>query len=131
MATKRKKSAGGGIRRVNAPVKNLVEAITETVLERIMSQLPTREEIRDLERMVRELSRKVDALSKRKGARKVGRPRSNRKCEVAGCDLPHVAQGYCSRHYQAWRRKNQGKKAKVTRKKAGARKKGTRKRARK
>lgn len=119
---KKKKAAGGGIRRVNAPVKDLVGAITDTVLERILSQLPSREEIRDLERVVRELSRRVDGLSAKKGARKVGRPRSNRKCEVAGCGLPHVAQGYCSRHYQAWRRK-QDENPKATRKKATGKKK--------
>ena len=125
MATSKKtRQAKGGIRKVNAPVKDLVSAITETVFERILTQLPGKEEIRELERNLRELSRRVDALSKRKESKRVGRPRSNRKCEVAGCNLPHVAQGFCSRHYQAWRRQQAGQKTRTTvRKKTGGRKK--------
>lgn len=129
MAASRKAKQGkGGIRKVNAPVKDLVAAITETVLERILTQLPGKEEIKEIERNVRELSRRVDAMAKRKESRRVGRPRSNRKCEVAGCNLPHVAQGFCSRHYQAWRRQQSGQKTRTTvRKKTGGRKKGSRK----
>jgi hypothetical protein len=128
MATaKKSRYAKGGIRKVNAPVKDLVSAITETVLERILGQLPSREDIKELERNLRELSRRVEALSRRKEARRVGRPRSDRKCEVAGCNLPHVAQGYCSRHYQAWRRQQAGQKTRTSIKKAASRRKTAKK----
>lgn len=29
-----------------------------------------------------------------------------RTCTVDGCDNPHQARGFCSRHYQQWQRAN-------------------------
>lgn len=26
------------------------------------------------------------------------------KCSIEGCDMPHLARGMCSRHYEKWRR---------------------------
>jgi hypothetical protein len=93
-----------GARQMNASLKSLVESITESVTASLEQRFPRREELREIERSVRELSRKVDALASRPGVRRVGRPRSDRQCEIQGCAAPHVAQGYCSKHYQAWRR---------------------------
>ena len=30
----------------------------------------------------------------------MGRPRSNRKCSVEGCDSKHYGKGFCCKHYQ-------------------------------
>lgn len=108
----------GGARRMNASLKGLVEAIADAVRESLESRFPSREELRDLERSVRELNRRVDALAVRPGVRRVGRPRSDRKCEMEGCNSPHVAQGFCSKHYQAWRRKNLAGEAEAAARKA-------------
>lgn len=32
------------------------------------------------------------------------RGRERGTCTVTGCDVPHVAKGYCDRHYRRWRR---------------------------
>ena len=106
MAT-RKQAARGGVRKVNAAARGFVDSVAQSVAEKIKEELPTREEFRDLKKAVRELQRKLQSGSGTAGPRKAGRPRSDRKCEVAGCNRPHVAQGYCSRHYQARRRGEQ------------------------
>jgi hypothetical protein len=31
-------------------------------------------------------------------------PSDSRSCKVAGCERPHKAKGYCSLHYNRWRR---------------------------
>jgi hypothetical protein len=85
-------------------MKGLVEAIAERVIARAEKRLPDRDQLKGLERQVRGLSRRIESSVRRRRGR-VGRPRSHRKCQVPGCGLPHVAQGYCSRHYQAARRK--------------------------
>lgn len=85
-------------------LKGFVEAVVERVLVRVRKELPGRDRIRALETHLRRLTKRVEARS-RPGSRKVGRPRLNRKCKVAGCGLPHVAHGFCSKHYQSWRRR--------------------------
>jgi hypothetical protein len=84
-------------------MKSLVEAIAERVIASAERRLPDRDQLKDLQRQLRGLARRIESTSRRRG--RVGRPPSHRKCQVPGCGLPHVAQGYCSRHYQAWRRK--------------------------
>ena len=90
---------------VTASLRGLIEHIAEQVVARVERRLPGRDELRSVERQMRELSRRVEArgAGQRRGP---GRPRSNRTCEARGCDLPHVAHGFCSKHYQAWRRKS-------------------------
>ncbi len=105
MARRERRGAAGRGMGVTASLKGLVEAIAERVVERASRQLPGREQLRHVERELRRLARRVESGSGRPGARRVGRPRSNRKCKVNGCGLPHVAQGFCSKHYQAWRRR--------------------------
>jgi hypothetical protein len=85
--------------------RGLVEAIADKVVTRVQKQLPGRDQLKGLERQVRSLTRRIETGASRSGVRRVGRPRSHRKCQVPGCGLPHVAQGFCSRHYQAWRRR--------------------------
>ncbi len=95
------RSRGGG---VAASLRGLIETIAERVAERMQKQLPGRDEMKSLERQIRDLTKRVEARGL--GPRRVGRPRSDRKCSLRGCGLPHVAQGFCSKHYQAWRRRN-------------------------
>lgn len=38
------------------------------------------------------------------GERPVGRPRNTTGCRVPGCERSHRARGFCSPHYQQWRR---------------------------
>ncbi|MBD3866823.1 MAG: hypothetical protein IFK94_01755 [Acidobacteria bacterium] len=117
MAT-RKQVAKGGARKVNAAAQGFVDSVARSVADKVKEDLPTREEFRELKKAVRELQRKLRSGSG-SGTRKAGRPRSNRKCEVAGCNLSHVAQGFCSRHYQARRREEMAAAAsKPARKKA-------------
>ena len=103
---RQKKVAKAGVRQVNAAARGFVDSVARSVADKVKEGVPTREEFRELKSAVRELQRKLRSGSSA-GARKAGRPRSNRKCEVAGCNLPHVAQGFCSRHYQARRRELQ------------------------
>ena len=98
-----------GGRAVAASLKSLIESIAERVADRMGRNVAGREEIRALERQVRDLARRVNARSGKASARRPGRPPSNRVCKVKGCGLKHVAQGYCSKHYQGWRRKQQAK----------------------
>ncbi|GEM_PF-5503542 len=121
MATRKKRSGKGGKRQLNASTKSFVDAVADVVLERLTPKVPSREEFRELRKLLREVVRKSRSRSAGSG-RSVGRPRSNRKCEMAGCDRPHVAQGLCSRHYQAKRRKAETKKS---RKKKPVRRKRT------
>lgn len=106
MARKSARRGGGRPGSIVSSLKGLVESVAERVLTRVQKDLPGRDQLRALERQVRGLARRVDSRIGRVGVRRVGRPRLNRKCKVAGCGLPHVAQGYCSKHYQAWRRRN-------------------------
>ena len=100
----RRKTGGGRLgRSVAGSVKSLVEAIAERVIASAERRLPNRDQLKDLQRQMRGLARRIESSSRPRG--RVGRPRSNRKCQVPGCGQPHVAQGYCSRHYQARRRK--------------------------
>ena len=101
MATS-KQSARGGVRQVNTAARGFIDAVARVVAEKVREDLPSREEFRELKKTVRELQKKLRSRSG--GFRKAGRPRSNRKCEIAGCNLSHVARGLCSRHYQAQRR---------------------------
>jgi len=104
---RRKQVARVGARQVNAAARGFVDSVAQSVVDKVKEDLPTREEFRELKRTVRVLQRKLRSGSGAAGPRKAGRPRSNRKCEVAGCNRPHVAQGFCSRHYQAQRREAQ------------------------
>lgn len=97
--------ANGSTTALAVSLKHLVESVTERVWLRVRRDLISREEIRTLEREVRALARKVDLVRFRKAPSHVGRPRLDRKCKIASCGLPHVAQGFCSKHYQSWRRK--------------------------
>jgi hypothetical protein len=90
---------------IGTALKALVEAVAVRLLEQAERRLPSREQVRRLERQVARLGRRIEAGRGRVGVRRVGRPRTDRKCKMSGCELPHVAQGYCSKHYQAWRRK--------------------------
>jgi hypothetical protein len=117
MAT-RKKVVKSGARQVNAAAQGLVDSVARAAADKVREDVPTREEFRELRRAVRELQRRLKSGSST-GRRKAGRPRSNRKCEVSGCNRSHVAQGFCSRHYQAKRRETQAAAArKAARKKA-------------
>lgn len=86
-------------------VKGLVEGIAERVELRAATHRPTREQVRLLERRIQALERKVATLRSRTKPARVGRPPLHRKCKLASCGLAHVAHGFCSKHYQAWRRK--------------------------
>lgn len=99
----------------------LVESVTERVWLRMRKDLVSRAEIRSLEREVRALSRKVDTVRLRSDKNRVGRPRLDRKCRVSGCGLPHVAQGFCSKHYQAWRRRTMNGSASIQPRRSAAR----------
>jgi hypothetical protein len=90
---------------MSASLRGLVEAITERVLARVEKKAPDREELRAVKRDLRNLQRRLEAATGRVVARRPGRPRSDRKCKARACGRPHVAQGFCSKHYQAWRRK--------------------------
>jgi hypothetical protein len=91
---------------IGVALKDLIEAVADKVFERVERRLPAREHLKEIERQIARLSRRIEASDGRVRVRRVGRPRSDRKCKVAGCELPHVAQGFCSKHYQAWRRKS-------------------------
>ena len=104
----RRRSRGEGVGRpatAGAALRRLIEVIAEQVLERVRSEIPDRESLRRIERQVRRLDRRVEAGGGRLEVRRVGRPRSDRKCTVPGCGRRHVAHGLCSRHYQARRRR--------------------------
>ncbi len=90
---------------LSAALRQVVEAIARKVVSEVQRQIPERQQLRRVERHLSRLSRRVAQARGASGARRVGRPRSNRRCKIPGCGLPHVAQGLCSRHYQAWRRK--------------------------
>lgn len=109
----RKKTGRGRERTVTLTdtLKGLVESVADHVLLRVRRELPNREQIRALEMHLRRLTKRVEAKGLRGTGRKVGRPRLNRKCKVAGCGLPHVAQGFCSKHYQSWRRRKRSARA--------------------
>lgn len=95
---------GGRPATAGAALKQMIEAIAERVLERVRREIPDRESLRRIERQMRRLNRRIEAGGKRVGIRRVGRPRSDRRCTVRGCGRRHVAHGLCSLHYQARRR---------------------------
>ncbi len=103
MARKRMQAARSST--LSAALRDVVEAIARKVVSEVQRQLPERQQLRHVERQLNRLSRRVGRGHGMPGARRVGRPRSNRRCKIQGCGLPHVAQGLCSKHYQAWRRK--------------------------
>ena len=103
MARKRKPAVRASM--LSAALRDVVEAIARKVLSEVQRRLPERQQLRQIERQVSRLSRRVGSVGSRPGARRVGRPRSNRRCKLPGCGLPHVAQGLCSKHYQSWRRR--------------------------
>ncbi len=105
MRQKRRTRARGRSVPIAESLKGLVEAVVDRVLARVQRELPDRDQIRTLEKDLHRLTKRVEARGLRGGGRRVGRPRLDRKCKVAGCGLPHVAQGFCSKHYQAWRRR--------------------------
>lgn len=86
---------------ITAGLKSLVTAVAEQVVGRIQMGLPGREEFRALRKQIRSLERKI---GRGRTGRGPGRPPSNRLCQIKGCGLPHTAHGFCSKHYQAWRR---------------------------
>jgi hypothetical protein len=96
--------ARGNSPQLTVSLRALVDGVAERLLQRVQKGLPTREQLRALEKEVRLLGRKLDAVRLRSTPSRVGRPRLDRKCKIGGCGLPHVAQGFCSKHYQAWRR---------------------------
>jgi hypothetical protein len=91
---------------LNAALKSLVEAIASRVVDRVQQQIPEKAQMRRVERQLARLVHRAERGAGAPGARRVGRPRSDRRCKMRGCGLSHVAQGFCSKHYQAWRRKN-------------------------
>ncbi len=103
MARKRKQAVRSST--LSAALRQVVEAIARKVVSEVQRQIPERQQLRRVERHLDRLSRRVGSGHGRPGTRRVGRPRSNRRCKIPGCGLPHVAQGLCSKHYQAWRRK--------------------------
>ena len=103
MARKRRQAVRASS--LSAALRQVVEAIARKVVSEVQRQLPDRRQLRQVERQLNRLSRRVGTVAGRPGARRVGRPRSNRRCKAPGCGLSHVAQGLCSKHYQAWRRK--------------------------
>ncbi len=103
MAPKRKQTARSST--LSAALRQVVEAIARKVVSEVQRQIPERQQLRRVERQLSRLTRRAASVGGRAGARRVGRPRTNRRCKVQGCGLPHVAQGLCSKHYQAWRRK--------------------------
>jgi hypothetical protein len=100
-------------------LRALVDGVADRLLQRVQKGLPTREQVRDLEKEIRGLERKLDSVRLRAAPSRVGRPRLDRKCKVAGCGLPHVAQGFCSKHYQAWRRRKMRSRGAEARKAGG------------
>lgn len=90
---------------VAASLRQLVEAIAEGVVEKARRRLPERGQIRDLERQLTRLTKRITVSGGKVGIRRVGRPRADRQCNLPGCGLPHVAHGFCSKHYQSWRRR--------------------------
>ena len=103
--TTTRQGAGGSTSALASSLRRLIESVTERVWIRVRKDLISRAEIRALEREVRALARKVETARFRSDRSRVGRPRLDRKCKVPGCGFPHVAQGFCSKHYQAWRRR--------------------------
>jgi len=85
-------------------LRDLVEAVVERVVARVQRKLPGLEQIRELESRVRRLGRRVESGGFRVGASRAGRPPLYRECTIEGCGLPHTARGFCSKHYQVWRR---------------------------
>ncbi len=90
---------------VASTLRDLVESVAARVVARVQRDLPDREQIRLLERQLRRLERRLESADVRSVGGRVGRPRLDRKCKMPTCGLPHVAQGFCSKHYQAWRRR--------------------------
>jgi hypothetical protein len=86
-------------------LKLLVDGIASKVVDRVRRQMPEREQLRRIEKELARLSHRVGQGRATLAARRVGRPRADRRCKMRGCGLPHVAHGLCSKHYQAWRRK--------------------------
>jgi hypothetical protein len=130
MATGKRRGSGGGKRQLNASTNTFVDAVADVILERLRSEVPSQDEFRELRKTVQELLRKSRSRTGGGSGRGVGRPRSDRKCGIDGCSRPHVAQGYCSRHYQAQRREEQVKKAKRKTSRSGTRKKKAGRKAR-
>jgi hypothetical protein len=102
MARKPKHSAPAAA--LSAALRNLVEAVARKVMDEVRREIPERNRVRRIERQLARLSRRLGSGGRASGAKRVGRPRSDRRCTVRGCSLPHVAQGLCSKHYQARRR---------------------------
>ena len=103
MARKRRSSVRATT--LSAALRNLVEAVARKVMDEAKREIPEKHRVRRIERQLARLTRRFGSASRRPAVRGVGRPRSNRRCKIPACGLPHVAQGLCSKHYQAWRRK--------------------------
>ena len=102
-----KKMTKRGPRPTRMVVSALVEAVSTQVLGQLRKEVPSRDDVRELRRDVQRIVSRLERVSADRPRR--GRPPSNRKCAVKGCDEKHVAHGYCSKHYQQWRRKQQAK----------------------
>ncbi len=105
-----KRSTKRGPRKRNptrTAVSALVEAVSEQVMQHVRKELPSKDAFNELRRDVRRIGTRLERASA--GRPRRGRPPSNRKCTVRGCSEKHVAHGYCSKHYQQWRRQQQGK----------------------
>lgn len=107
MASRSKKKTTRGPRPTRAVMSALVEAVSTQVLDRIKKEVPSRDAVRELRRDVQRIVTRLERVSADRPRR--GRPPSNRKCTVKGCNEKHVAHGFCSKHYQHWRRAQQAK----------------------
>ena len=105
MPPRKKRSKRTGTVSLSGSLKGLIEAIAEQVVQRLHSELPTRDDVKSLERHLRTLSRQVRTGARKAARGRVGRPPTDRRCKLNACNQPHVARGYCSMHYQAWRRR--------------------------
>jgi hypothetical protein len=92
-------------RRVSDALRLLVDGIASKVADEVGRRFPEKERLRRIERQLARISRRLGSRNVALSVRRVGRPRSDRRCKVGGCGLPHVAHGFCSKHYQSWRRK--------------------------
>ena len=105
MPPRKKLSKRNRVASLSGSLKGLIEAIADQVVERLQSDLPTRQDVKSIERHLRTLSRQVRTGARKAARGRVGRPPTDRRCKLNSCNQPHVARGYCSMHYQAWRRR--------------------------
>lgn len=99
-------------------LKPFIRSIARETIKAAGDRLPSTGEIqklatrmRELEKQLRQLSRRVAGSSGSRAKRRPGRPRVNPvTCFVRGCKDPARAKKMCSRHYQAARRKRVGRK---------------------